>query len=85
MGLTMKVWITKYALTDGIQEDTSRNGPDAHGHIWMSNVSAMSQIFARGEWHASREDAVADANRRRDARIAALRKQIAALEKMTFE
>jgi hypothetical protein len=51
--------------------------PDKNGNLFTGE--------AKGEWHASREEAVADANRRRDMRIAALKKQIAALEKITFE
>lgn len=80
----MKVWITKYALTAGIREDTAHTS-DNNGYIFTGEARKVSQIFTRKEWHTTRQAAIADANRRRDARITALRKQIAALEKMTFE
>jgi len=80
----MKVWVSKYALTDGIEEADAKPYTNA-GYV---NAGAAGRHYALklGEdAHETREAAVADAEKRRTARIASLRRQIARLEKLSFE
>lgn len=41
--------------------------------------------YAPGEWYTDKSFAIADAERRRKKKIASLQKQIAELEKITFD
>lgn len=82
------VWITKYALTDGIIE-----APNARHCVntseQMIDCSPELGLFAtfHGEgkdWHRTREGAVTRAELMRTRKIAALRKKIKALEELKF-
>lgn len=83
----MKVWITKYALTQGIDE--------VEAEICDSN---MIKVKARGtgcideyyhgkgkEWHLDRESAVKKAEEMKLKKIASLEKQIKKLKELKFE
>lgn len=86
----MKVWITKWALTQGIFEaevvsecllsDPTRN-----------TISAYYQgiplfFYGRGrEWHETKESAIKKAKKMRKKKIASLKMQIEKLENMKFE
>ncbi len=79
----MKVFITKYALTAGIQEvdaeDCSSIAPE------MISVGKYSHFHGEGrEWHRTIELARLRAEAMREAKIVSLTKQIAKLEKMKF-
>lgn len=79
----MKIYLSKYALTKGITElDAVIKGDSAYpGRPFMSFVS-----FALGkDAHHTREEAVAAAENMRKQKISALKKQIAKLEKMSFD
>lgn len=80
----MKVWISKYALTQGIYEaevTTSETG-------WV--YQPISKEFPYGasiplkNWHANRYDAVQQAQRMRDDKIKSLEQQIAKLRALEF-
>lgn len=83
------VYITKYALTKGIQECTvnekwSSNCNDDCIYVdWPNGLNEVA-IFRNGEWWEAREDAVAMANQMKREKIASLQKQIAKLGKKTF-
>lgn len=77
----MKAWITKYALSGGIEEHEAEDR--GYGCIYFDRYGYMA-----GEgrnWHRTRESAVAKAEKMRKDKIASLRKQIERLEKLTFE
>lgn len=77
----MKVWITKYALTRGIQEvEAEHRGDD----VVLPKGDGFWGVIAKPHWHESREAAVARAEEMRRKRIETLRKQIARLEKLMF-
>lgn len=80
----MKVFITKYALSGGIQEvETDSEGPN----IMYKHGSDYFQ-FAHGEgkeWARTEEQAFAIAGEMVCKKIASLEKQIAKLEKLTFK
>jgi len=89
----MKVWITKSALTKGIIEREAEL-------IWNENLSNTSttntstiewgvagewtNYYHGQEWHRTKGAAVVRAETMRHAKIAALRKQIARLEKLKW-
>lgn len=78
----MKVWITRYALSQGIEEVDGE-------------VSEIPSILTYGrhgiafdegrQWHRTREEAVVRAEAMRLAKIASLERQIAKFKKMRFE
>lgn len=82
-GKTFTAWITKYALTTGIQKCTVR----ALEHEGMvEEVGARYTTYYHGkDWHRTREGAVARAKDMRAKKIASLRKKIVELEKLTFD
>lgn len=75
----MKVWITKYALTKGIRE--------FEGELRGSAVVGPHFVewFYPPDWHKSREDAIAWAEKMRQKKIASLEKQIDRLKSLKFE
>ena len=78
----MKVWITKWALTKGILEQTADEGPDKHH--WL-RVDGFMCWFLPDEWHRTEADAIAQAEAMRVRKIAALEKQLVKLKALRFE
>lgn len=78
----MKVWITKYALTAGIQERELREPSKNGGFV---KLNGLTMYFDADDWRNSREDAAARAEHMRVAKIASLEKQIARLKALKFE
>ena len=77
----MKVYVTKYALSTGIEEvhaEVSENYPT------LLHLSSFHYAHA-GEWFTSRDEAIADAESRRVRKIASLKRQIAKLEGLRFD
>lgn len=78
----MKAWITKYALTTGIQE--------VDGEIFGRKAirypcPPRGVSYAHGtDWHWTHEDALARAELMRDRKILSMKKRIAELERMEF-
>lgn len=76
-------YVTKYALSGGIERRTLRvheNGRnvfsfDSGQHVWC--------VLGRDAFEKY-DDAVADAERRRQKKVASMRKQIERLERLTF-
>ena len=80
----IRVWITKYALTDGIREAEVSERVDPNV-VMIKGVMAdgtLDQYFhGEGkEWHRTLESAQLKAEEMRTAKIASLRKQIEKLE-----
>ena len=82
----MKVWITRYALTQGIFEANVDLVPASHNPkiTYAEGKSAAGGQFFTHEWTKTREEAVEKAQEMRTKRIAALKKAITKLEKMKF-
>ncbi len=81
----IEVWVTKYALTSGIQHHT--NAEHCVGtSTRMIKVPGPygGACFHGDDWHRTRADAAAHAEKMRDRKIAALEKQIKKLRAMTF-
>jgi len=83
----MRVFITKYALTKGVYEIEAKVcesiSPDMISEV---KEGVCNNCFhGKGKnWHETRESAVERAKKMRDAKVAALKKQIKKLEAMEF-
>lgn len=77
----MRIWNSKYALTDGIREQEAEDRGDG-----MVKVGLATFLFGEGrEWHRTKESALREAEKMRTKKIASLQRQISKLEKMQFE
>ena len=82
----MKVWITKYALTQGIFEAEASECKGFDGMIEV--VNRYSYEYYRGEgkdWHRTKESAISRAEEMRQNKMSSLKKQLEKLENMKFE
>lgn len=79
----IKAWITKHALTEGIEVVDAEVCGDG-GMIAYGNVGYGSQYAHRKDWHRTPEAALARAEEMRKAKIASLKKSIAKMEALTF-
>lgn len=82
MKQTEKFFITKYALTGGIDE--LRLEMEAGSQYAYNHDGYWAQFVIGKTCHRTREEAVARAEQMRAAKIASLEKQIAKLRKKTF-
>lgn len=83
----MKVWITKYALTDGIIEaksDTQTQNKEKVFAFWNNDEFGIFYP-SKGELFYDKESAIQKAEEMRQKKIASLKKQIEKLEEMKFE
>lgn len=77
----MKIWNSKYALTDGLIEQDGEDVGDS-----MVKIGPLQYLRGDGmEWHRTREGASARAEVMRKAKIASVRKQLARLEALRFD
>lgn len=80
----MKIYVTKNALTTGIEECVAMTLPD----ISESMVKTCDGRYFHGEgrdWHRDRLSAVTRAEKMRAAKIALLEKSIAMLTRLKFQ
>lgn len=81
----MKVYISKYALTEGIQEMEASSCEAVPGMIETKINGYTSYFHKEGrDWHLTRESASTKAEKMRKVKLASLKEQIAKLEKLTF-
>jgi len=76
--MKVKVYITKYCLTQGIKEYDG----EAVGDKFITEQSAF--IYNSDEFFTSHSEAKKDAEYRRNKKIQQLQKQIEKLKEMTF-
>lgn len=86
----MKVWITKYALTRGIEEITSDDvscmSIEKNGDLVMYGKSGMFPVsYTYDNYSLDKQSAIQKADEMRRKKIASLKKQIEKLEGMKFE
>ena len=81
--MKQKVWISKYALTDGVKEyEAEINEGSAYpGHPFMSFIGFKMGVDA----HETKESAIAAAEKMRIKKIASVKKQLAKLEALRFD
>lgn len=78
------MWLSKYALTNGVVREIKVC--DSYKSDDYIREAGDAYCFYRvgRECFQTREEAIADAERRRKAKIASLKKQTAKLEALTF-
>jgi len=79
----VKVYITKWALTQGILEEEA-NGTSVKGMVRVGKPH-QTRYYHRGEYHETRAQAVSKACNVRDRKIEDVKKQLAKLTALTFE
>ena len=80
--MEVKRYVTKYALTAGIEEMNLRPSNVAPGMLCPTN--GFSNFYEGKDAFENRSDAVNNAEKQRLRKIASLRKQIEKLEKLRF-
>lgn len=86
--MKIKVWITKYALTYGIEEkEAERDMKVSPDMITIVNKDTMNEFYhGEGkEWHLTKESAIKKTEEMRDKKIKSLQKQLEKLQSMKFE
>lgn len=83
------IYVTRYALTEGIQryENAEHCVGTNPGMVRVRGAGPLP-LFLHGEgkdWHRTPESALKRAEQMRQAKIASLKKQLAKLEKLTFD
>lgn len=80
----MKVFITKYALTSGVEVKEAT--------VWKENTNCIhiegavwNGFFCKPDWHDNWVDALARCEKMRSAKVKSCKKQLAKLEKMEFK
>ena len=79
--MVIKVWITKYALTDGIMEKKVEECGDGMCNTVEDEYTAY---YHGRDWHRTRESAVKRAEEMRVAKIKSMEKRIAKLKNLKF-
>jgi hypothetical protein len=77
-------YVTKYALTAGIEEVEVEDCFDIDQNMVKAVHGRFLTSFFEGDWHRSREEAVARAEQMRKKKISALRSSLAKFEGMQF-
>lgn len=77
-----KVFITKFALTRGIEE--AEADETAYGDMVTTRHLGYTQYFHGNEFHLTMEEAVKDAEHRRLKKIQSLEKQIEKFKNLKF-
>lgn len=80
---SVKIYVTKYALSKGIEEVEPNIEICEDGKQYVSHGWAQRRLGQ--DCFTDRADAVADAEKRRIERIASLKKQLAKLEALEFK
>ena len=84
----MKIWITKYALTQGIIEAECEGiMKDGWCHAFWTNQKGIkcNDFMHPRDFETNRMAAIKNAEEMRQKKIESLKKQIEKLEEMTFE
>ena len=83
--LPKTVWVTKYALTEGLHQCPVRSADAALNYLQvMLPRAAFPVTFGRKEWAYTREAALARAEEMRAAKITSLKRQIERLKALEF-
>lgn len=81
----MKVYITKYALTAGIQIKNAEKSSTSDGMVGVKHGGYTAYFHGEGrDWHRTAESALKRAEEMRRKKIASLNKSLAKIEAMKF-
>jgi len=75
-----KVWVTRYALTDGIKEMEGEIHDDGYFH-----PDGYWSYIPKKQWHHTKAEAIASAEEMRIAKLKSLDKQIKKISALKFE
>jgi hypothetical protein len=75
------VWVTKYALSQGIIKMEVENISDD----MVVEVGAFRTYYHKPHWHETEEEAVAHAEKMRKKKVASLQKKIGELTNLVFK
>lgn len=79
----MKIYVTKYALTQGIVEHEAE---ESNGMaVVKATRLSYAQYFHNKEWHTTKEAAIEKAQEMQLKKILSLQKQIKAISEMEFK
>ncbi len=78
------VFITKYALTSGIDEVVMDVKETPFRKHCYGKWNGFNKSFFNNDFHLTKEEALADAEKKRIKKIESLKKQIIHLEEMSF-
>lgn len=78
----MKVYVVKYALTQGIRVVEGEVSDVVLGRLYVT--SSVHAYFSKDEWTTSPEKALQRAENKRQKRITSLRRQLDKMERLTF-
>lgn len=86
----MKVYITKYALTAGIEEleipDDEKDAFSEEGYLsFITREPWRQHFYSKKEWHLTKTKAIISAEEMRNAKIASIDKQRKRIAALTFE
>ena len=77
----MRIFITKYALTSGIEEiEVNKEDIENDGYVLVKQ-DRLPTFFRKNEWAKTKEEALEIAEEMRKNKIASLKKQIEKLKK----
>lgn len=77
------VFITKYALTDGVREvPVVKLDPDGYAYVKLKGSPSYGTLMGKKDWHLTKAEALARAEEMRIAKIGSHQKSIAKLEKL---
>jgi len=80
----MKVWIAKYALTQGIFEIEATLCAEISTKMIREVGCKYSTLYHGNDWHETREAAIAQAEVMRKKKIASVKKLLLGLEALKF-
>lgn len=84
----MKIYVTKYCLTQGILEVNAERGaehPDVAIVRPQRGSYGIASFYHRNQWFENRDDAIANAESRRIKKIDSLNAQLSKLRDLKFK
>lgn len=82
---TVRVFVTKYALTDGILEYDADIVDKFNKPMARAKHNGFEKFFHGDEFHMTREAAIEKAKKMQKAKIESLKKSIKKIQEKTFE
>lgn len=80
----MKIWLTKYSLTSGIQEiENFQTFKNDDRMIGVENEYSIT-YYHKPYWHETKQDAICHAESMKNKKISSLQKQIKKLQDLDF-
>lgn len=80
-----KVWLTRYALSDGISHEEVEKSEVVNGKTYLYLIDTFISYRLGKDVFTNKNEAMAKAEEMRIAKIKSLKKQIEKLEKLKFE